>query len=129
MSFPAATVIVSNALPSAQQGIGASLVNTVVNYSISLALGFAGTVEMNVKKGDELRGLRSALYVGIGLASFGLCVSLVFLARSLLLDWGNEEEEELNSQAAIRHDGRYRDEEKARRSSRPRRLTIQGRQP
>lgn len=86
MSFPAGTVIVSNALPKEQQGIGASLVNTVVNYSISLALGFAGTVESHVEDGDQLRGYRGALYVGMGLASLGLCTSAVFLARGIWID-------------------------------------------
>lgn len=33
MSFPAATLILSNAVKKEHQGIGASLVNTVVNYS------------------------------------------------------------------------------------------------
>ncbi|MCJ1382732.1 hypothetical protein MMC17_005845 [Xylographa soralifera] len=44
-SFPAATLIFSNAVPVKYQGIGASVVLTIVNYSISLGLGFAGTVE------------------------------------------------------------------------------------
>ncbi|KAE9984727.1 hypothetical protein EG328_008344 [Venturia inaequalis] len=51
MSFPAATLILSNAVKREHQGIAASLVNTVVNYSISLGLGFAGTVEVNVNRG------------------------------------------------------------------------------
>lgn len=61
-----------------------SLVNTVVNYSISIALGIAGTVEMQVTKGETgpaaaLRGYRSAWYFGIGLAGLGLCFSVVNL--------------------------------------------------
>jgi hypothetical protein len=48
MSFPAATVILSNAMPKEHQGLAASLVNTMVNYSISIGLGIAGTVEANV---------------------------------------------------------------------------------
>ncbi|KAK3316456.1 major facilitator superfamily-domain-containing protein [Apodospora peruviana] len=84
MSFPASTVILSNAVGKGDQGVAASLVNTIVNYSISLALGFAGTAEANVNKGgttkeDVLRGLRAALYVGVGLAGFGWVLSLVFL--------------------------------------------------
>lgn len=82
MSFPASTVIISNALPRSKQGVGASLVNTVVNYSISLALGFAGTVEANVNDGNNLKGFRGALYLGIGLAGTGLAISLVFLILS-----------------------------------------------
>lgn len=45
MSFPAATLILSNAVNKEHQGIGASLVNAVVNYSIALGVGFAGTVD------------------------------------------------------------------------------------
>ncbi|KAI8625562.1 major facilitator superfamily transporter [Xylariaceae sp. FL1651] len=81
MSFPAATLILSNAVKKEHQGIGASLVNTVVNYGISLGVGFAGTVEVNVSHGDKLTGYRGGLYLGIGLASLGLGVCLVFLIR------------------------------------------------
>jgi len=87
MSFPAATVILSNAVAKEHQGIAASLVNTVVNYSISLGLGFAGTIEVHVNNNnktpaDVLKGYRGAEYFSIGTAAAGLCVSLVFLARS-----------------------------------------------
>ncbi|KAM3505524.1 hypothetical protein MY11210_007940 [Beauveria gryllotalpidicola] len=47
MSFPAATLTLSNAVAKEHQGIGASLVNTVVNYGIALGVGIAGTVEVN----------------------------------------------------------------------------------
>ena len=86
MSFPAATLILSNAVAKKHQGIAASLVNTIVNYSISLALGFAGTVEGHVNHGgkkpeDVLLGFRGAWYFAIGTSGFGLFLSLVFLAR------------------------------------------------
>lgn len=91
MSFPAATLILSNAVSKEHQGIAASLVNTVVNYSISLGLGFAGTVEVNVNRGgrnelDLLRGYRGAWYVGCGLAGLGLGISVVFLMKHILSD-------------------------------------------
>ena len=86
MSFPAATLILSDSVAKKHQGIAASLVNTIVNYSISLALGFAGTVEGHVNHGgitpeDILLGYRGAWYFGMGLSGFGLFLSLVFLAR------------------------------------------------
>lgn len=87
MSFPAATVILSDAVPREHQGVGASLVNTVVNYSISIALGFAGTVEYYEADGDQLKGYRSALYVSIGLAGLGVCVAATFLLKSYWVDW------------------------------------------
>ncbi|KAI0004837.1 MFS general substrate transporter [Xylariaceae sp. FL0662B] len=88
MSFPAATLILSNAVRRRHQGIAASLVSTVVNYSISLGLGFAGTVEVHVNKGggtpsDVLLGYRGAFYTAIGIAGLGILVCIVFLLRSM----------------------------------------------
>ena len=44
LSFPAATILLSAALPKEKQGIAASLVSTMVNYCISSGLGLAGTI-------------------------------------------------------------------------------------
>lgn len=94
MSFPAATLILSNAVAQEHQGIAASLVNTVVNYSISLALGFAGTVEGQVNHGgsnpgDILLGFRGAWYFAIGTSGFGLFLCLAYLAKGYLTDRRN----------------------------------------
>lgn len=83
MSFPAGTLLLSNAVAREHQGIAASLVATIVNYSIALGLGFAGTIEYQTNKGgtspaDVLRGFRSAFYLGIGLAGLGCLVCFVF---------------------------------------------------
>ncbi|TAQ85190.1 hypothetical protein B7494_g6480 [Chlorociboria aeruginascens] len=95
MSFPAATLLLSNAMPREHQGIAASLVNTIVNYSISLALGFAGTIEVHVGVGggmelvgaggngrtctpQTLKGYRAAQYLGVGLAGLGLFTAAIF---------------------------------------------------
>ncbi|CAF9928115.1 hypothetical protein IMSHALPRED_007389 [Imshaugia aleurites] len=91
MSFPAATLILSDAVAKKHQGIAASLVNTIVNYSISLALGFGGTVEDHVNHGgttpgDVLLGFRGAWYFAIGLSGFGLFLSLIFLAKGYWKD-------------------------------------------
>ncbi len=87
MSFPAGTLILSDAVHRRHQGIAASLVSTVVNYSISLALGFGGTVEVNVNNGgrteaDLLKGYRGALYMSIGLGGLGVAICVVFLAKT-----------------------------------------------
>ncbi|KAH8895937.1 MFS general substrate transporter [Thozetella sp. PMI_491] len=87
MSFPAGTLILSNAVEKKHQGVAASLINTVVNYSISLGLGFAGTIETRVNRGgkttaDTVQGYRSALYMGIGLAGLGIAVCLCFLFKT-----------------------------------------------
>jgi hypothetical protein len=81
------TVYLSNTIEKSKQGVAASLINTIVNYSISLALGFAGTVEVHVNNGgrtpsDVLKGYRGALYMGTGLAGLGLAISIVFLAKT-----------------------------------------------
>lgn len=83
MSFPAATIILSEALPKEHQGLAASLVNTVINYSISIGLGIAGTVQTQISTGttekELLRGYRSAFYVGIGLSGLGVAVATLFI--------------------------------------------------
>ncbi|KAL6856633.1 MFS general substrate transporter [Trichoderma novae-zelandiae] len=83
MSFPAATIILSEALPREHQGLAASLVNTVINYSISMGLGIAGTVQSQISPGKSeqeiLRGCRSAFYVGIGLSGLGVLVASLFI--------------------------------------------------
>jgi MFS family permease len=44
LSFPAATMLLSSALPKEKQGIAASLVATMVNYCIASGLGLAGSI-------------------------------------------------------------------------------------
>ncbi|KZM20171.1 transmembrane transport [Ascochyta rabiei] len=86
MSFPAGTLIMSNAVEKRHQGMAASLVNTIVNYSISIGVGIAGTVETHINHGalteeDELRGYRGAMYLGIGLGAMGVLTSVLFLLK------------------------------------------------
>lgn len=89
MSLLAATVILSNHMPREHQGLAASLVNTMVNYSISIALGIAGSVELNVNKGsgsieDVERVIRAAYYTGIALAGCGVLLGALFFARTMV---------------------------------------------
>ncbi|EGW32389.1 uncharacterized protein SPAPADRAFT_55850 [Spathaspora passalidarum NRRL Y-27907] len=85
MSFPAACILLSSALPRRQQGIAGSLVSTFVNYSISIGLGFAGTVEryttLHMEPGlpTTIHGMRNAFYMGMGLAGLGVVLSTVFI--------------------------------------------------
>ncbi|KAJ8121034.1 hypothetical protein ONZ43_g2414 [Nemania bipapillata] len=48
LSFPAATLMLSDLVAPEHQGIAASLVTTVVNYSGALSLGVAGAIELHV---------------------------------------------------------------------------------
>ena len=84
MSFPAGVIVLSNHMPPEHQGLAASLINTVINYSISIGLGMAGTVEVHVNSGgaDLLRGYRGAWYLGIGFDGLG-----VILAICLIISW------------------------------------------
>lgn len=90
MSFPASTLILSDAVTKEHQGIAASLVNTVVNYGIALGVGFAGTVEVQVNDGGDtmdeiLKGYRGALYMGTGLAGLGVLVCASYLVREYVI--------------------------------------------
>lgn len=82
ISFPAATVMISNLVAKEHQGIAASLVATVVYYSQSIGLGIAGTVEVYVRDGDVLKGFRAALYSGVGLSGLGILVAFTYAACS-----------------------------------------------
>ncbi|CCF56689.1 hypothetical protein KAFR_0B03930 [Kazachstania africana CBS 2517] len=85
LSFPASSIILSDALPMEYQGMAGSLVNTIVNYSTSLCLGMGTTAEIQVNKNgtDLLKGYRAALYVGIGLGVVGVIIAALFLFESL----------------------------------------------
>ncbi|KAF2646065.1 hypothetical protein P280DRAFT_485844 [Massarina eburnea CBS 473.64] len=85
MSFPAATVILSNHMPQEHQGLAASLVNTVVNYSISIALGIAGTVEVYAPGSEDVvTANRNAHYSAVGLAGFGVIFGVLFFVKSFM---------------------------------------------
>jgi MFS family permease len=86
MSFPAGTLIMSDAVEKKHQGMAASMVNTIVNYSISIGVGIAGTVETRISRGGdtaeaELAGYRSSLYLGIGISGMGVLTSILFLCK------------------------------------------------
>ncbi|CAI6341363.1 unnamed protein product [Periconia digitata] len=103
LSYPAANMLLSATLPRKQQGIAASLVSTMVNYSISCGLGVAGTIDRYVvlneqgKMGPQfqhkiplsdtrrevsllrLKGLRAAYWFAVGLGGLGMLVALVLI--------------------------------------------------
>lgn len=89
ISFPAGTMILSAAFPKHQQGLAGSLVSTFVNYSVSIGLGIAGTVEyyttLGMPEGEEkrIKGMKNAFYMGMGLAGVGVVLGTIFV----VLDW------------------------------------------
>ncbi len=86
MSFPAATLIMSNYFPPHQQGLAASLIVTCVNYSISLGLGLASTVEVHVNDHgrEPMAGIRGGWFMGIGLGGLGVLICIAFIVKSIL---------------------------------------------
>lgn len=73
LSFPRGTIILSNAMPWEQQGIVASLTNTVANYSISLSLGIAETIfRYTQDRASEIETYRYSWYFAIGEIMLGL---------------------------------------------------------
>jgi MFS family permease len=82
MSFPAAAILLSSKVEREHQGVAMSLVNTVLNYSISVGLGLAGTVQSNVDKDgtNVLAGFRGAWHFGMGLSGTGVLVAVTFVA-------------------------------------------------
>ncbi|CAF3211761.1 unnamed protein product [Rotaria sp. Silwood2] len=104
VSFPAASLIVSNTMPINQQGVAASMVNTVINWSISLGLGIAGTVESELLKRGKtvLEGYRGGLYVGIGLSGIGVIVALLFCrVSSPHTSIGEKERQDFGTASAV----------------------------
>lgn len=85
MSFPAATLIISNFFPPHMQGVAGSLIGTTVNYSISLGLGLASTVELNVNKHSDspLAGIRGGWFMGVGLGGLGTLICMAFVLKSM----------------------------------------------
>ncbi|KAM0562925.1 hypothetical protein ACHAPJ_001765 [Fusarium lateritium] len=105
MSFPAATIVLSRAMPQRHQGLAASLVNTFVNYSISIGLGFAGTVDLQLNDGGKnvLRGYRGAFYMGVGLSGLGVVVALIFCFVERRRSRTSEKMPRETSQASMDH--------------------------
>lgn len=82
-SFPTGVILMSNAVHREHQGIAASLVSTMVNYSISTGLGFAGSIDRYISPlHGVLAGYRAAWYFGMGLAGLGFIISLYFIWQS-----------------------------------------------
>mmetsp|Transcript_77154 Transcript_77154/g.89776 ORF Transcript_77154/g.89776 Transcript_77154/m.89776 type:complete len:547 (-) Transcript_77154:57-1697(-) len=89
MSFPAASILLSNAVKEEHQGVAASLVNTVLNYSISIGLGIAGTVcrQVNPEGRQDLwfHEYRSAWYTSMALSGLGIIVAASFVMHHELV--------------------------------------------
>ncbi|CAK4033381.1 MFS general substrate transporter [Lecanosticta acicola] len=82
-SFPSATILMSNAVAKHHQGIAASLVATMVNYSIATGLGIAGTIaRYTTPTQGVLGGYRDAWWLGLAFGLAGFAISLYFICQS-----------------------------------------------
>ena len=79
--FTAAAIIASNSVKRSEQGVAASLIGTLQLYATSIGLGFAGIVEVHTNDHgmSSVKGYRSALYLGIGMAAVALAISIFWI--------------------------------------------------
>ena len=81
--YVAAQLIASNSVGRRYQGVASSLIGTLNLYGNSLGLGFAGTIESQIAKGQDAQslvvGYKAALGFGAGLALVGLALDFVFV--------------------------------------------------
>ena len=93
--FTAAAIIASNSVKRNQQGVAGSLIGTLQLYATSIGLGFAGVVEKHTSNHgmDPVKGYRSALYFGAGLAvvALGVCAFGVRMPKDSRQGWENED--------------------------------------
>ncbi|KAL2829447.1 major facilitator superfamily domain-containing protein [Aspergillus cavernicola] len=82
--YTAGQIIASNSVRRHQQGVAGSIVGTLNLYGNSLGLGFASTVEGEVRErfgGDRIRGYRAALWFGVAICVVALLLDLGFVRR------------------------------------------------
>ncbi|KAJ4325983.1 hypothetical protein N0V94_000348 [Neodidymelliopsis sp. IMI 364377] len=79
--YVAAQIIASNSVGKREQGIAGSLIGTLNLYGNSLGLGFAGTIETQLRKQGsmEVDGFRAAFWFGLALAVAALALDLAFV--------------------------------------------------
>ncbi|RDW56418.1 hypothetical protein BP5796_13167 [Coleophoma crateriformis] len=84
LSFPAGTILISNAMLREHQGKAGSLISTVINYSIASGLGLAGSVENHINSDHSrlLDGYRGAWQLGVGFSALGVIISMYFVWKS-----------------------------------------------
>lgn len=83
MTFPAASLMMSNLVAAKHQGIAAGMIATIANYAVALGLGISNTVAVHFNAGgqDPLAGLRSAMYFSCGSAGLGLITAVYIVIR------------------------------------------------
>lgn len=105
--YVAAQIIASNSVGRRQQGIAGSLMGTLNLYGSSLGVGFAGTIESQVRRypgADAVLGYRAALYFGFALAVVGLAIDLIFvrMPKDVREGWDPEDEADDTDSVEVR---------------------------
>lgn len=79
--FTAAQIIACNSVKRHEQGIAGSLVGVLQVYATSTGLGFAGIIETHTDDHGSrpVKGYRSALYFGMGMAVVALVIGVLFV--------------------------------------------------
>ncbi|GAA5942158.1 uncharacterized protein JCM15063_002022 [Sporobolomyces koalae] len=78
LSFASGALIIANSIPRSMLGVGGGLMNLITNYSISIGLGIAGTIEVytNDRGRDVLKGYRAAFWFASCISFAGLLLVL-----------------------------------------------------
>lgn len=82
LSFASSGIIISNSVLPEEQGVAGSFISTIVQYSISLGLGIAATVERHVNDAEGTKTIlayRSAHWLGIGFALISFIIVILFV--------------------------------------------------
>ena len=93
--FTAAAIIASNSVKRSEQGIAGSLIGTLQLYATSIGLGFAGFLEVHTNRHgmSPVRGYRSALFLGVGMAAAALaiCAFCVRMPKDTRQGWEDDD--------------------------------------
>ncbi|USW50098.1 Putative major facilitator superfamily, MFS transporter superfamily [Septoria linicola] len=94
LSFASGTLLLSRSMSPEHEGLAAPLATTVIHFSISIALGIAGTVEVHVNNQGMTRedvhwGIQCAWWTGVALAGCSVVLGAGLFGRSLLRDGWN----------------------------------------
>ncbi|CCH59931.1 hypothetical protein TBLA_0C01160 [Henningerozyma blattae CBS 6284] len=87
-SFPSASMMTAETLPTHYKSMAGSLVNVAINYATSICVGMAGSANVNHNNHgqDLLHGFRAASYLAIGLSGFSVFLSGLYMIGSIWTD-------------------------------------------
>lgn len=95
LTTPLATILLRQNLADGHQGVASGLVLAVSSYAMSLAMGIARTVEVQVNSSgtDKLSGFHGAQYFGIGLGGPAVICATILLVLAVKFRGRSDEDE------------------------------------